>query len=206
LRDNARARDAALAEARVAFFLRRLGFRIVEWEPSAKNGRVGEFTIQWRGGSGILVEVKAPSWQGELTRDELLGDRKAMGKYVDLEARAVDPLELPAKVIAKNAAPKFTEEQPNLVVIADDLFLSPVGTPHLEERIKRLVADPANRCIGALLFFKAEPYQGEIEYHIRFHPNKSALPDCQLPSDVVQGFIASSEADKLRRQRRLQRI
>lgn len=93
LRGHARARDAALAEARVAFFLFRNGFRILEWEPPASNGRLGEFNIRWNNGPVILVEVKAPDWQGELSNDELLGDRKKLGKYVDLEARVTDPLQ-----------------------------------------------------------------------------------------------------------------
>jgi hypothetical protein len=202
LRDDARARNAALAEARVAFFLFRNGFRIVEWEPPASNGKIGEFSIRWNNGPIVLVEIKAPDWQGELSTGELLGDRKKLGKCAHLEARATDPLLQPTRVIEKNAVPKLPADRPSLVVIADDLFISPVGTPHLEHRIDGLLGKPENNVLGGLLFFKTEPYRNEIEYTIRFNANLYAMAPCQIPADVATGLTASSQSDEARRLRR----
>ncbi len=201
LRDNARARDAALAEARVAFFLYRNGFRIRAWEPASSNGRRGEFEVSWNSGPPIFVEVKAPDWQGELLPEEKTGTRKAQGKHVDLEARRVDPIAQPLAVITKNAVPKLTPDRPNLVVIADDLFLSPVAAPYVESRIEDYLARPENACISSVLFFQAEERRSEIEYFIRFHENLAAYETCRLPSEIVSGFKASATADYERRLR-----
>jgi hypothetical protein len=199
LRDNARARNAALAEARVAFFLFCNGFRIVEWEPPASDGHIGEFNIQWTRGPMIFVEVKAPDWQGELSSDELRGGRKKLGKYVDLELRFSDPLDQPTRVIETNAVPKLPRNQPSIVVIADDLFISPISTHTRRTRIDSLFAKPENNSLGGVLFFKAEEYRNDVEYTIRFHANSHATAGCQVPADVAKGLIASSRADEVRR-------
>ena len=202
LRDKSRARDAALAEARVAFFLFRNGFRLVEWDPPGNNGRIGEFSIQWNNGPVVFVEVKAPDWEGELTKEELMGARKKLGKYVDLEARCVDSLAQPIEVLEKNAIPKLTEDRPNLVVIADDLFISPAGMPHLKARIDEELRKPDFSRLGGLLFFKAEQYRNEIEYNVRFHANLDALAPCRMPEDIVKGLTYSSQSDEAREQQR----
>ena len=150
----------------------------------------------------ILVEVKAPDWQGELSTSELLGNRKKLGKWFHLEARATDPLLQPTRVIAKNAVPKLPADRPSLVVIADDLFISPVGTPHLEHRIGELLRKPGNDVLGGLLFFKTEAYRNELEYTIRFHANPHATAPCRIPADVATGLTASSQSDEARRLRR----
>jgi len=136
--------------------------------------RRGEFEVSWRGGPPIFVEVKAPDWQGELSTHEKTGARKAQGKHVNLEGRWTDPLEQPLSVMEKNAIPKLTPDRPNLIVIADDLFISPVGAPHLEGRMRSFLARPESACVGGVLFFKAECHRGEIEYTIRFHENPGA--------------------------------
>ncbi|MGD1090206.1 MAG: hypothetical protein ABR955_15990, partial [Verrucomicrobiota bacterium] len=72
---------------RTAFFLSRNGFEIVKWEPKTGiGGHLGEFSVRWKGGPAIMVEVKAPDWQGDLSELEQRGERKTLGKYVDGEA------------------------------------------------------------------------------------------------------------------------
>lgn len=200
LRDDARARDKALAEVRMAFFLSRNGFEVVAWEPfTGKGGHTGEFSVRWNGGPAIMVEVKAPDWQGELSEMEQRGDRKLLGKYVDGEARSVNSSAQPEYVIRRKAVPKLTETQPNLVVIADDLFISPVTSPCLGGRIEALLAEPNNNVIGGVLFFKASEYHNEVEYTIRFFPNPDALPACRIPLDVAKGLTLSSRNDEMKR-------
>lgn len=191
LADSARARDAALAEARVAFYFFRNRFRIVEWEPAGHSGRVGEFSISWNSGPVIFVEVKAPDWQGELEPEELRDGRKQLGRHVDYEARAVDPLPQVTKVIEKNAVPKLTEDRPNLVVIADQFFVLELDDSRLKRRIDELHDDPANRLLGGVLFFKAEKCGGEIRYMSRLFVNSHAGDQCRIPEDVASGFRSS---------------
>ena len=56
LRGNARQRNSALAELRVAFFFSRNGFRVVEWELMGANKRQGEFAIKTRLGK-LFVSI-----------------------------------------------------------------------------------------------------------------------------------------------------
>src|SRR4029450_8710125 len=60
-------RSAALAEARTAFFLNRIGFEICDWEPIATGGNPGDLSVRIAATPPVFVEVKAPGWQGELT-------------------------------------------------------------------------------------------------------------------------------------------
>ena len=199
LQDDARARDKALAEVRIAFFLSRNGFEIVKWEPlTGIGGYQGEYSVQWNDGPEVMVEVKAPDWQGELNEVEQRGDRKILGKYVDGEVRSVNSLAQPADVIRRKAVPKLTGTQPNLVVIADDLFISPVTSPCLGGRIDALLAEPKNNVVGGVMLFRATEERSEIEYSIRFFPNPNASPVCRIPLDVAEGLARSSRNDEIK--------
>jgi hypothetical protein len=78
------------------------------------------------------VEAKAPDWEAELSETDRRQGRKVLGKYVDLEARAVTPFDVLMDVIGRNAAPKLLPGTPNLMVTADQLFVSIVGMPYPE--------------------------------------------------------------------------
>jgi len=86
-------RDGALAEARVAFFFHRNGFSILSWEPKGASNRFGEFEIQWKNTRPIFVEVKGPRWEGELEDNEKFGPRRSQPRYLNAEARCVNPVE-----------------------------------------------------------------------------------------------------------------
>lgn len=201
LRDDARALQAAIAEGRVAFFHFRNGFDIHEWEPPGRDRCVGEFSVSWNWGQKVFVEVKAPDWQGQLSKDELLSDRKQKGKWVDGEGGCVSPF--PERTI-KNAVLKLRDDQPNLVVIAGDLFISPAEVPDsdLKDRVDEFFRRPENRVLGGLLFFKADECRNEIEYKIRFYANPYACAPCRIPADIAAGLAASSQADEARRPQR----
>jgi hypothetical protein len=199
LRDDARARDAALAEARVAFLLHRNGFRIVEWEPAARNRHKGDFSIQWNNGPVILVEVKAPDWQSELTDPERRGERKELGKYVDQECRSVDIRASPLmEVIAKNAVPKLSADRPNLVATKDDFLIPAVDRPGLDDGVEQLLRQPQSHVLGGLLCLKAESSGNEIRYTIRFFANPYANAACRIPTDVATALTAISQTDAAR--------
>lgn len=116
-------RDSALDELRVAFFFDRNSFRINRWGPVGANGLEGEFTICGPSLQEIFVEVKSPGWESELSRQEIEAGRKALPKYINGEARWYDP-QAAIRFAIQKAYPKFRNDQPNLLVIADDLFVS----------------------------------------------------------------------------------
>lgn len=89
LRADNRQRDAAMAEARVAFWFCRNGFRITRWFPQVTK-RAGDLEVVWSDGPAIFVEVKCPTWQSELTKEELQDSRKFEPRYKNGEARSLD--------------------------------------------------------------------------------------------------------------------
>ena len=194
LRGSARQRDATVAEFRVAFFLRRNGFRILEWEPNA-TGKPGDLLIQWRETPPIFVETKAPDWEGELSPDER-EERKRLPKHVTGDGRAVDPVGAILDVVRENAVPKFGDSRPNLVVIHDDLFVSPAELPStvVRDRVAAGLADDGFERVGAVCFVHpTRPLPGrEIIYATLFVENESALPACRIPEPVSIGLRRSS--------------
>jgi hypothetical protein len=121
--------NGALAEVRVSYFLEKIGFIIVEWEPPGAGNHEGEFIVKTGDSSKIFVEVKAPTWEGELTDEEKIGERKKQMKNLHAEARFVDPVSLIKKAIDK-AAPKFKDDQLNLLAVASYLsFMPPFEMP-----------------------------------------------------------------------------
>ena len=138
LQAREREMQAALAEARAGFFFCRNGFRILGWAPEEVSGRPGDLEIQWLDTEPIFVEVKAPGWESELTQRERLGSRKDLPKNINLEPRAIAPHERVVYAVLK-ALPKFAENRANLVVVHDDLFVSPLEFPmdHLRAVVEK---------------------------------------------------------------------
>ena len=62
----AREWEGAFAEARVGYFFKRNGFKVLNWEPMKVPDRPGDIDIQWMETEPIFVEVKGPGWKGEL--------------------------------------------------------------------------------------------------------------------------------------------
>lgn len=103
---RAREREGALAEARAAFFLHRNGFRILRWESEEVPNHPGDLEIQWQEGERVFVEVKGPGWEGELTAEERRDGRTRLPKYINAEARAIEPTERVLYAVQK-ALPKL---------------------------------------------------------------------------------------------------
>jgi hypothetical protein len=193
LRGNCRQRDAALAELRVAFFFHRNGFRILEWEPIATL-RAGDLLIQWPGTAPIFVEIKAPDWEGELSGDER-SMRKRLPKDISGEARWVDPVGAVLSVVEDGALPKFSDSTPNLVVVHDNLFVSPALAPGdvLQESLSTELRREAFRRVGGLFFVHPvlrSPFV-EVVYATLFVENPRGLPACRIPSLVSSGLQKS---------------
>jgi hypothetical protein len=186
-------RDSALEELRVAFFFDRNSFRVLRWNPIGAKGMEGEFTI-----SGpsliqeIFVEVKSPGWESELSRQEIEAGRKSVPKYINGEARWFDPAAAIRFAIDK-AYPKFRDDQPNLAVIADDLFVSlQHGTDlsawrALYGRDGVFTNSDYENLEGVGIFWTVNNDR-EIWYRMRLFLNPNARAAVRLPEDFRKAF------------------
>lgn len=210
LRKNARQRDAALSELRVAFFLSRNEFVVEEWETVGASNREGEFTIKTPAGEKIFVEVKAPTWQGELSEEELLhSDRKQIGKYLHGETRAVAPWER-IRFAVNKAYGKFRDDAPTLLIIADDLFIGlEHGQTHANLALydsrkfdgpdgtntKGYFTDSFRENLGGVGFFSVQYQRGELSYTMELFLNPYALTATALPEQFARAFNGYSPAN-----------
>jgi hypothetical protein len=184
--------EGALAEIRLAYFLHRNGFAILEWEPVAVEGRPGDLSVSWQRGAPIFVEVKGPGWESELTADELKGARKGQGKYVDSEVRSVNSVDSVLRAIDK-CLPKLAIGRANLVVIVDNLHISPTSIPDewLKSSVQQHISRPSGQAVSGVFFLRPELYHGApLEYFYRFVNNPA--PSAPLPDDVLKGWLAAN--------------
>jgi len=191
----AREWEGAFAEARVGYFFKRNGFKILNWEPMEVPDRPGDIDIQWMDTEPIFVEVKGPGWEGELAA-EVRNDRKLLPKYINGEARVLDTTGPLVKAIHK-AIPKFAAARANVVAIADDLFMSPLELPldFLEAKIERHLSKAECVCVGGVLFlYPVKVVDRRLEYRHYFISNSAASRP--LPDTVVQGLTAGNWHDR----------
>jgi hypothetical protein len=211
-------RSAALAEARCAFFLHRNGFRICDWEPLAVGRQPGDFSVCLDPAAPIFVEVKAPTWQGELGRElqqadaarrEWLVARIKEEKYRNAEGRFVDPVGTAIDVVARNAVPKFAADRPNLVAILDDLFLTAVGNPLLIPKFREAFKTKAEfRRVGGVMLLQLENYTGvgDLLYRCDFIANENCEPACALPAGAAATLRLIADESAAAHQRLMTRL
>ena len=218
-------RDACLAEARGAFHLARRGLRIVQWEPPGEGTTKGDVLVSLADSAGIFVEIKQPGWQGEHRPRRVVEMRSLsphakqrcfarmkQDKYLDGEGGAVAPHLAAMDVVRRNALPKLTDRCPNLVVVVDDLKVTPVGLPALAELVEREFANPDHdrndpedvftyERLGGVLFLHPEPENSQmIYYRADFVQNPGALPACALLPAVGALLWQMREDSRLRRE------
>jgi hypothetical protein len=191
-------------ELRVAFYLEANGFRVVEWSPQGVGGHLGEFAVEGASRRRVFVEVKSPGWEGELSDEERRGGRKAQPKYIDLEGRSVAPWRKVRYEVEK-AYRKFHPHIPNLLVIADDLFVSlEDGTDlHIGQALySDSKAEPGyftdaryERLGGVGVFWVksgriwlSEYRRSHPDYQMRLFLNPNALSATALPSEMETVF------------------
>jgi len=186
-------RDSALAELRVAFFLCRNGFRISTWRPTGEGAREGEYSVRGPSAIDIFIEVKSPGWESELKPREIARGRQRQPKDLYCEARFVNPARALRFAIDK-AYGKFANNIPNLLVIADDLFIG------LGERPQEFAETPLYKAesggyfatakyerLGGVGIFSLRNSNTEVWYEMKLFLNPFAAA-CSLPADVAQGF------------------
>jgi hypothetical protein len=198
LRDNARARNAALGELLTAFYLHKRGFENITRDPPGANFKIGEWSATFSNSPAIFIEVKSPDWQAELSDAERLAGRKTLGKHVDLEARFVAPFDVLMDVILRNAVPKLLDDSPNLIITADDMFVSIVGMPHLEMRFSEWFAKPDFSKVGGIMSFRTNYSLDPDRVLIRFEVNHSANVSNRLPPAVIAHLNAQAFVDSER--------
>jgi hypothetical protein len=191
--------ESAQAELRVAFFLHRNGFKVVEWEPAGACGSKGEFAVEGPSRVCVFTEVKSPGWEGELTPQELGAGRQHQPKNLYCDGRAVAPWERVQFEIGK-AYKKFAPQTRNLLILADDLF---VGLNHGTEiwanyalyspRTGGCFVDAGYRNLGGVAFFEVVANRDPVAYGMEVFLNPYALPSVTLPDDIRGAFHAKGE-------------
>jgi len=215
---NPRKRDELFAEARAAYFLATNGFKVVGWHTSGAGNKEGEFNISLGGSPNIFVEVKAPGYQGEISwminanpkhespNLQHLKDRRKQPKFITgaAEGFALAPHLDCMNVVRKNVLPKLMNTCPNLAIVVDDCFITPVGHFSLVEDVQREFANPVRdpndpedkydyNLLGGVLFlnlnFGPDRSGKGVDYNMNFVENQNALPTCSLPADVITLFL-----------------
>lgn len=192
LNGRKRQRDAALAELRVAFYLHRNTFRVSDWRPIRMNGREGEYLVRGPVGTDVFVEVKGPTWQFELSDEELRQGRQHKPKDLSFEVRDVEHIKTIQFEVEK-AYGKFAPGVQNLLVISDNLFVSlKFGLDHfVMTALYDLCRDGCfvtdkYRNLGGVGIFWTEYEGDEIWYEMRLFLNPHA--NVPLPDDLALGF------------------
>jgi hypothetical protein len=199
-------RDETLQEIRVGRFLTMHGFPIAKWEPPGKDNLIGEFSVQSLPGPDVFVEIKSPGWEGELTQEQRDAGRAKQEKYQYLEGGAVGPAQK-LRMSVRKAYPKFLPTQPNLLVIADDLFvpLATWGDLPAEQALflkSTILEGEAGyftsmrfENLGGVALFKAELPLGEaLRYEFLLYPNPMARTQTALPKGFVETFTRGETA------------
>jgi hypothetical protein len=194
-----RQRDKALNELRLAFLFDSLDFPVIGWDPPGLDGRVGEFLLNCDEKVPIFTEIKSPGWESELSDAEIAAGRALQPKYEKFGGGAIGNWQAVHRCISSpKTYPKFTADQSNMLIIADDLkvplhdtlfqvgqalygpkrFFGEVGyfTTNRFENIGGL---------GVFGFFSGVPSRG-LEYEFVVFENPHALPTTKLPPSMLK--------------------
>ena len=211
LKGNAKQRNAALNEIRVAYFFDRNSFPLLEWEPEGKGASKGEFWIGGPNAEEIFVEVKGPSWEGELwdfgkkdpkelspTEMQVITDRIKKEKHINAECRFFDNSEA-IKFAIDKAYDKFMPGHSNLLIVADDLFVSLEHDPDLHFAKKALYRTSEGyfacrrfECLGGVGCFWVKNNGKAIWYEMNLFLNPGATQNSELPEPFWRAFEAYS--------------
>jgi len=185
---RAKERDATLAEARAAYHFHHNGFRIVQWEPEAIPGLPGDLEIDLPDTHPLFVEVKCPRWEGELAEEEIRSGRTKRPKYINADVHSIDPAERILFVTGK-ALPKFASERVNIVVVVDDLFVSPLDTPRflVADRLAREFVHHRYVTVSGVYLLNPVVYHSKVEYRTGLIVGRGR----GLPGRVRERFEAS---------------
>ena len=180
-------RDEALNELRLAYLFDHTGFPVVQMDPPGANGRKGEYLLATPEKTNVFVELKSPGWESELTPAQLAAGRQHQPKYEGVGGGAVGNWDPVQRCIGSvKTYPKFTDNQPNLLIIADDLKVPlHFSLIHVEAALFGTAPPyPENgffnssrfENIGGLGIFGASSAGIGLDYEFIIYPNPHALP------------------------------
>jgi len=176
-------RVEALAEISSAYFVDQiLGYGILDWEVKTNGTKNVDFILKVGSGK-VYAEVKSPGWEGELDVAER-AERKKFPKYYKTEARHVAPWISIRHAIYKSHE-KFLPDCRNIVIMMDDLFLSPWEIPGQENialfeeigiygKEKGYFADTRFKNVSGILILGVLPSGEKVEYIRQYIANKNA--------------------------------
>lgn len=195
-------RDETLNELRLAYLFDHTGFRVVQLDPPGANNKIGEYLLGSPEETNVFVELKSRGWESELSKEEIAAGRQHQPKYPNqVEGGAVGnwgPVQRCIK--SEKTYPKFTDNQPNLLIIADDLKV-PL---HLSlKHVRAALFGPAPpypedgyfnsgrfEKIGGLGIFGSSSLLGAgVEYEFLIYSNPHALPATRLPQSLLDKFV-----------------
>ncbi len=202
LRESNDRRDSALMELRVAQYFERNGLSIAEWFPAGGGNSRGEFLIETPNKHRVFVEVKSPSWKGELfawngkRRDSAQMRRLKQPKHIDGEGGPAASWQGIRFAIDK-AYKKFKDDMPNLLVVADDMHVPLEHGIETQAHNALYLSIPDDRgCFSdhryerlggvGIFWFDKDVDAPEVTYHLRLFLNPNALAATALPSDVQE--------------------
>lgn len=201
-------RNSALMELRVGLHLEQSGFGLVKWDPEGYEGAKGEFTVEGPDKQhDVFVEVKSPSYKGEVfdwkgkTRSTSQLARVKQPKHLDGEGGAVAPWQGVRYAVDKayNQQSKFRADTPNLLVVADDMFVSATRRSELtafQALYSTYQTDPGyftdKRCerLGGVGLFgvNQQLVEPDVTYQMTLFLNPNSLPGTKLPLDLCRAF------------------
>jgi hypothetical protein len=111
----------------------------VDWEPDDAGGHKLEFAVAIAH-QEMLVEVKSPGWEAELTQQQRMAGRASQPKYLEniIERGAAGPVQVIRRTVEK-ACPKFRGKKPALWsfrMTAVSISLNGGGVPFLWHCLK----------------------------------------------------------------------
>ena len=161
-----------------------------------KNNKNIDFVIKEKSDE-IFCEVKSPSWEGELSKKELMGGRKDQPKYKHLEWRSFAHWKN-IRYAIKKAYPKFLSNCKNLLIIQDDLFVLILDFPtDIQIKIalfnnsiaygatKGVFINRDYENIGGVLFININPTRRKKIYKYKFFANPNALKPYNLNDNIA---------------------
>ncbi|MCP4545814.1 MAG: hypothetical protein GY835_05030 [bacterium] len=173
------------AEVWAAYYFDQQRFRFCRWQPEYVAGRPGDMEVSLDNSSPVFVEVKRPGWQGELSSEELDTGRADRPKYINAEVRSFDNV-TPIMYSLRKALPKLREYSANIIVVVDDMFVSPLETHDsiFRDQFRAALHDCEFMYISGVLLLKPVLYTECVEYLAYFQ--RALGPE--LPHSVQEFF------------------
>jgi hypothetical protein len=148
------------------------------------------------GTGAVFTEVKSPGWEGELTQAERLAGRTKLPKYIEGDGGPFANWNGMRDCI-RDAYGKFTPNERNLLVIADDFFVNltvaqlPIDIALCDTHTgyggeAGYFTSTAYQNVGGVAVFAATVDRASLRYRFQVFENPFALIQTKLPSSLLR--------------------